>query len=103
MKLEQVKLQNSRMQSNNRQNIKGSQEDADSNRHKENHECDSVPQVHNAGYHQPWLTGTPLTGFHPRSGDYWVGFFGVDAEVFYGFGYDTGLDFAVLLQFVQGG
>ncbi len=53
MKLEQVKLEKSRMQSNNRQNIKGSQEDDDSKRHKENHECDSVPQVHNAEYHQP--------------------------------------------------
>jgi len=32
-----------------------------------------------------------------KLGNYWIGFFGVDAEVFYGFGYDAGLDFAVLL------
>jgi len=36
-------------------------------------------------------------------GNYWVGFFGVDAQVFYGFGYYAGLDFAVLLEFVEGG
>ena len=36
-------------------------------------------------------------------GDYRIGLFGVDTQVFYGFGYDAGLDFAVLLQLVQRG
>jgi hypothetical protein len=36
-------------------------------------------------------------------GNYGVGLFGVDAELFYGFSYDGGLDFTFLLQFVQRG
>jgi hypothetical protein len=38
-----------------------------------------------------------------KLGDYGVGFFWVDAEVFNRLGYYLGLDFAVLLEFVQGG
>jgi hypothetical protein len=45
---------------------------------------------------QQWCATTAL-------GNYWVGFIGVDAEIFDGFGYDAGLDFAVLLEFVEGG
>src|SRR5260370_42479656 len=100
MKLEQVKLEKSRMQSNNRQNIKRSKEDDDSDWHKENQKSDSIAQVHSAVYHH---RGQLVKRFRPKSRDYGVGFFGVDAEVFDGFGNDTGLDFAVLLELVQGG
>src|SRR5258708_12304237 len=99
MKLEQVKLEKSRMQSNNRQNIKRSKEDDDSDWHKEN-QSDSIAQVHSAVYQHRGQIGKRV---RPKSRDYGVGFFGVDAKVFDGFGYDTGLDFAVLLELVQGG
>ena len=36
-------------------------------------------------------------------GNYRVGFFWVDAQIFYGFGHYAGLDFAVLLELVERG
>jgi hypothetical protein len=52
----------------------------------------------------PWRNwGACKTAPMRKLGNHGVGFFGVDAEVFYGFGYYARLDFALPLKFVQGG
>ena len=99
MKLEQMNLEKPRMESNNRQDVKRSKKNNNSNWRKENQNSGFVAQVHRG----KMTESDSLSDSGPKSRNHRIGFPGVDAEVVDGFGYDTGLDFAFLLQFVQGG